>query len=193
MKFILKLLFIAADSFDMPELYWVNVGKFMSSTKKNSEAGTVLVETAFVAPVVLLLIMFGLDLFIFSQSQSVVTQIARESALYLATVPGNLSADESFVNILQGNEQDVKAWAQLCNANYNLSDCAHLNAQIRVRRMLESSSVFLNANGAQVTTTYSDNAGDKFVSVTLNVPVNTYFKVLSSSASRTVRLRRVNT
>jgi Flp pilus assembly protein TadG len=165
----------------------------MSSSKKNKEAGAVLVETAFVAPVILLMIMFGLDLFIFSQSQSVVTQIARESALYLATVPGNLSSQTPYVNILQGNAQDVDEWAQLCNANYNLSDCAHLNAQIRVRRMLDSSSVFLNVAGAQVTTAYSESSGDKFVTVTLNVPVNTYFKVLSSSASRTVQLRRVNT
>jgi hypothetical protein len=59
--------------------------------------------------------------------------------------------------------------------------------------MLDSSSVFLNVAGAQVTTAYSESSGDKFVTVTLNVPVNTYFKVLSSSASRTVQLRRVNT
>lgn len=164
---------------------------YMRRSEVNNESGSVLVETALVAPVLLLLIFFGVDMFFYSQSKTFVSQVARESAFYLATVPGTLVDTNPFINELGKNES--ADWKLACDANYNDDDCPHLQTQIRVNRMLSSAKVLIDAGNASITTDYDTDADGNFVSVSIDVPVLTFFGMFSGNVQRTVKLRRVNT
>lgn len=166
----------------------------MNRSKVNSESGSILVEASIVAPVLFLFMFFGLDLFIYSQNKTVVTQVTREAALYLATVPGTLIPSTGlnpnvFTNILSDDAQEVADWTSACEADFNFDDCPHLNTHIRVQRMLKSSRAFMDIENSSTTSVYD---GD-FVTVTVSVPIETFLSMFSSSTGSVVTVRRVST
>jgi len=163
----------------------------MKRSEVNKESGSVLVETALIAPILILLIFFGVDLLVYSQGKTVVTQIARESTIYLATVPGTLVSTTPFENVR--SNYGYEDWSQACSADYQVADCPHLHTQIRVYRMIASAKGFLDPGPSSITTTYSTEIDGNFVSVAVNVPIHTFFGMMSGNVQRTTKLRRVNT
>ncbi len=162
----------------------------MKSLKINNESGAVLVEAALIAPIIILLLFFGVDMFLYSQGKTVVTQVSRESTIYLATVPGTLVNTNPYVNLVA--QEDSNTWSQLCDANYNVDDCPHLNTQYRIYRMLESAKSTLRFESANISTQYSTTVEGNFVTVSISVPVKTFFGMFSGNVGNTVKLRRVN-
>lgn len=163
----------------------------------NNESGAVLVEAAIIAPVLFILIFFGVDLFMYTQSKTVVTQITRDAALYLATVPGNLvpstvSSPNIFVNVLTDEvnypETELEDWASACDADYNFDDCPQLNAHKRVQRMLISTREFMDVDNYSATTVYDGN----FVTVTVSVPITSFLSMFSTSIGSAITVRRVS-
>lgn len=163
----------------------------MKQSEVNNESGVVLVETAFIAPIMFLLIFFGVDMFFYSQSKTFVTQVARESAIYLATVPGTLTSTTPFVDEL--GKVGVEDWKMICDGDYYDDDCPQLNTQYRAYRMLSSAKGLVDADGSSITTDYDVDGDGNFVSVTINAPVGTLFGMFSGTVQKTVKLRRVNT
>ena len=170
----------------------------MKRYEVNNESGAVLVEAAIIAPVLFLVMFFGVDLFMYTQSKTVVTQVAREAALYLATVPGTLVADTPynrnvFVNILTDTvnypESEVQDWTLACESDYNFDDCPQLNAHKRIQRMLNSSKVFYEVENSSTTTVYDGN----FVTVTVSVPLSSFLSMFAPSVGSAITVRRVAT
>lgn len=162
------------------------------SKKRSKESGVILVEAAMIAPVLMMLIFFSVDLLIYSQGKTVVTQIARDGALYFATVPGVLATSSpsnptTYSNVISND--GTPEWSQLCNNDYNTSDCPHLNTQIRIYRMLSGTRNFIDSDNSTISTSYDGT----FVNVSVDSPVKTFFGFFSPNISKTIRLRRVNT
>jgi len=154
------------------------------------ERGGVLLEMAIISPILVTMFLFLVDFTIHSKSQTFVTQVTRDAAIYLATVRDFPTPGENISVIGSSDFQDNSqlCWNSPPGDEINPSMCPHFNAQIRALRMIQSEAGYLNQNSLNMSSSF--NGQD--ITFTIRIIPNANFFWGEKEIITSATLRKVN-
>lgn len=155
----------------------------------HKEGGAILVESAIIAPFLILLFLFCSDFLAYTKSQTFLAQVARDNAIYFAIIPG-APLPGTYSDLSQGEFHDE---IQLCEAN-SFSDpiCLHLATQVRTMRAIIADGKTLNLNSIKIETSYDNTPDNENVSLNIIANKKILFWTKGKSIETRAVLRKVN-
>lgn len=143
--------------------------------------GAILLETAIIAPILVFFALVGVDYFIYTKSKTFVTQIARESVLYLATVPAS-TLDASYITV-DKPDPDTE---QTCLAVNNDGLCPHVLTVSRAVKLINTNNNYVKTAEAIYNTSFDGSV----VRVQIDVPTKNIFGILGENVQAVAYLPR---
>jgi hypothetical protein len=153
-----------------------------------SDRGAVFVETTLIAPILILFFLFCADFLAYTKSHTFVSQVARDSLIFFATVPGKPS-EGIHSDLFRSDSSEVTS---LCGTTEYETDpsCYHRAAQIRALRALNSDDLTLNMDILEIDTDY--NSVDETVSIRIHTVKNVLFLFPNRPIEVNAVLRKVD-
>lgn len=157
------------------------------SNSISNQKGAIFVETLIAAPVMIMLFLFCADFLMFTKSHTFVSQVARDAAIYFATIPGEPQQGQE-TNLYKHSEYNDLIL--ICSNESESIDpmCYHLATQVRAFRSLQAGSGNLDIQDLTMTTSY-DGVN---VSLEISADIKVSFWWNTSTVSTNATLRKVN-
>jgi Flp pilus assembly protein TadG len=153
----------------------------------SNQKGAIFVETLIAAPLMIMIFLFCVDFLMFTKSHTFVSQVARDAAIYFATIPGEPEQGQE-TNLYKHNEYNDLIL--LCSNEEEQVDpmCYHLATQVRAFRSLQAGSGNLDIQDLNMTTSYDGNN----VTLEISADVKISFWWNTSTVNTSATLRKVN-
>lgn len=166
--------------------------ELQNSLSHSLERGSAIIETALVAPMLVMFFLFVIDFLIMSKSKAVLTQAARDAGIYYSTYPLPLQIGAT------STETDSSIYSDEINSDACIANNASPSSLCAEKSTFYHTYRMLSAEGGQLSLDYANgNFNMSFsydgvrTSVTVSSKIKTLFFFEDKVIEKTAILRRI--
>ncbi len=168
---------------------------FCSCIITKNDCGSIFVETAIVVPVLIMIFLFCTDFLAYTKSHTFIAQVARDNAIYFATVPDEPLPNQytNLVSVGDGQHILYSSGGESCmEGDPSNPWCLHFITQLRTIRAIMADSKSLDMQSINITTRYDNAPGNETVTLSIRVKKKILFFFSGFGIEAKSVLRKVN-